>query len=85
MHHLSLYFDIFSLRPLRRYCKLISGANTDIRGQIRIFALTSSYYWTCKDEHIATKYVMMIIKSLFSSPMNEFENNIDTFTEIRHL
>ena len=40
-----------------------------IRGQIRIFApylpwgptLTVSYYWTCKNQHIATKYVIIVI------------------------
>ena len=71
MHHISLYFNIYSLRPLRRYRKLNTGENTDIWGQIlifwghiRIFAFRTSnqhwlsYYWTRKNEHIATKYVI---------------------------
>ena len=37
-------------------------ANTDIRGQngylLRICPIFS-YYWTCKNEHIATKYVII--------------------------
>jgi hypothetical protein len=46
MHHLSLYFDIFSLRPLCRYRKLNSGTNTDIQGPIRIFALrANNQHW----------------------------------------
>jgi hypothetical protein len=81
MHHLSLYFDIFSLRQLRRYQKLnfedqygYLRANTDIWGQIRYLrantdicpedkkpTLTSSYYWTCKNEHFATKYVIIAV------------------------
>jgi hypothetical protein len=62
------------LRPLRKYRKLNTGqirtyegkygnlrANTDI---CPVFALRTnnqhwlSYYWTCKNEHIATKYVI---------------------------
>jgi hypothetical protein len=42
-------------------------ANTNIWGPIRIFApygkyptLTFSYHWTCKNEHIATKYVITV-------------------------
>jgi hypothetical protein len=34
-------------------------ANTDIEGKWP--TLTSNYYWTCKNEHIATKYVINII------------------------
>jgi hypothetical protein len=27
--------------------------------------LTSSYYWTCKKEHIATKYVIIFVIFIF--------------------
>jgi hypothetical protein len=41
-----------------------------IRGKIRIYedkytTLTFSYYWTCKSEHIATKYVIHFIIAIF--------------------
>ena len=45
------------MRPLRRYWKLNSGANTDALSKQP--TLTSSYYWTCKKEHIAIKYVII--------------------------
>jgi hypothetical protein len=34
-------------------------ANTDIFPQGKKPTLTSSYYWICKNEHIATKYVIL--------------------------
>ena len=49
MHHLSLYFVIESLRPLRGYQKLNSMANTDIRGQIRI--LEGKYGLSANTQH----------------------------------
>ena len=71
MHHLSLYFDS-KVNNLWDHCadtgSWIQGQIWTMyegkyeylpRGQIT-WTRTISYYWTCKNEHIATKYVMII-------------------------
>ena len=51
VHHLSLYFDVKSLRPLRSYREWNTGANTDIWGQIRIFEGKYGYlHRTCPED-----------------------------------
>jgi hypothetical protein len=51
-----------------------------------IVTLTSSYYWTCKNEHIATKYVIKIIIAILFCNVYyfTFSNSITKYTVIYH-
>ena len=74
MHHLSLYFETtaqISEVLLRGQIRIYEGkyrylrATTDICPEGKKPTLTFSYYWTCKNEHIATKYVINVFIHLF--------------------
>jgi hypothetical protein len=61
MHNLSLYFDIFSWRPLRRYSKL----NSDVWGPIRIFEGQYGYLRANTDiRKVNVKYVITIFHTV---------------------
>jgi hypothetical protein len=56
--HISVVAPVFNFRYLRSGLK---DYMSNLPGKImhKDMQLTFSYYWTCKNEHIATKYVII--------------------------